>query len=642
MLKQDIHLYEFGPFRLDTSERLLLRDNMRVPLTEKAFDTLVALVSRGGRLASKEELMAEVWPDAFVEENNLDKSISAIRQALGERPSAPAYVETVRGRGYRFVAPVREGGGATVEDQRQTQDTDREAEASAPASSITGRGQTFFKSFPLILGASVMAVGLSFAVYLLLANRARQAETSAVPRSIAVLPFKPLVAGDRNESLEMGMADTLINKLGTVRAMTVRPISAVRKYTSLEQDSVAAGRELGVEAVLDGHIQRAGERVRVTVRLLRIAEGQQLWADQFDEKFTDIFAVQDRIAAHVTRSLALRLSGEEERQLARRETRNPEAYQLYLLGRYFWNKRTPDGLKKGAEYFQQAIDLDPAYALAYSGLADSYYNLGYRESVPPPEARAKSLDAARRAVALDPALAEARTSLAAALEMFEWNFAGAEQEYRKALELGPEYATAHHRYGMFLSLMGRHEEALAKLDRAQQLDPVSLAIITDIGSVYIRMRRFDEAVKQLHKAIELDPNFPTAHFLLARCYLIEGRYDEALAEAQKARALYGGDTIASRVQLGRIYALSGRRGEALSILAKLEEESRRRDVSPLALGALYSALGDKDRAFQMFEKAFEERAPGLPSNLPKPGSEQSDMSSDPRLADLRRRVGLPP
>ena len=380
----------------------------------------------------------------------------------------------------------------------------------------------------------------------------------------------------------------------------------------------------------------------MTVQLVRIADGQHLWADRFDEKFTDIFAVQDAITGQMTRSLALHLSGEEERQLAKRDTRNSEAYGLYLWGRYFWNKRTPEGLKKGAGHFQQTINLDPAYALAYSGLADSYYSLGSGEWVPAQEARTKCLEAARRAVQLDPTLAEARTSLAAALERFEWDFAGAEQEYRKALELSPEYATAHHRYGMFLALVGRYDEALAELNRARQLDPLSLAINTDTGFVLFRLRRYDQAVEQHQKTIELDPNFPNAHFQLARCYLMMRRYDEAIAEAQKARALYGGDTIPSKVQLGRIYALSGWRDEALKILAELEDESSRRHVSPVAFAALYSALGDKDRAYQMFDKAFEERATGLPGSLPAPGAEQSDSPSDPRLADLRQRIGLPP
>ena len=306
MVKQDRHLYEFGPFRLDVSERLLLRAGVRVPLTEKAFDTLVALVRRGGRLASKEELMAEVWPDTFVEENNLDKSVSAIRQALGEKASSPEYVETIRGRGYRFVARVseaRDESAGPSDGNLQARGTDREVGEMAPASPVAGARQVaedaarpvtpltrraLFKSLPFILGAGVIAVGLSVTVYFLLASRAKQAETAAAPRSIAVLPFKPLVAGDRNESLEMGMADTLIFKLSGIRGLMVRPISAVRKYTDLNQDPLAAGREQQVDAVLDASVQIVGEKIRVTARLVRVADGAVLWADKSDQQFAPL------------------------------------------------------------------------------------------------------------------------------------------------------------------------------------------------------------------------------------------------------------------------------------------------------------------------------------------------------------------
>ena len=305
-------------------------------------------------------------------------------------------------------------------------------------------GGSWRLTLPVLISA-VLAVGLSVIGYRWFASRA---ETPAEVKSIAVLPFKPLAAGDRDESLELGMADTLITRLGSLHQVVVRPISAVRGYTDLGKDPAEAGRELRVDAVLDGSLQRDRGRVRVTVRLVRVENGGTLWSGTFDENFTDIFFVQDSISARVAQSLSLRLSGEEERRLAKRDTGNAEAYLLYLKGRYFWNKRTPDGLKKGAEHFQQAIDLDASYAFAYSGLADSYFSLGSNQWVSVKEARTKGLEAARRAVHLDPALAEARTSLAAVLERFEWDFAGAEREYKKALELS-EYATAHHRYGAY-------------------------------------------------------------------------------------------------------------------------------------------------------------------------------------------------
>jgi TolB-like protein len=328
----------------------------------------------------------------------------------------------------------------------------------------------------LISVAGLLAVGLGVAVYYRLTGRAKRDDKAAALKVIAVLPFKPLASEARDESLELGMADTLITKLGALRTVVVRPISAVRRYTSLELDPVAAGKELGVEAVLDGSIQHAGERVRVTVRLMRVADGASLWTGTFDEKLSDIFAVQDAISEQVTRSLALRLSGEEERQLAKRYTNYTEAYQLYLRGRFFWNRRTVEAVRKSVEYFEQAGALDPDYALAQSGLADAYWILSSFDPAGGVELLTQSRAAALKALALDDALAEAHTSLGMVKEFYELDFTAAEREYRRAIELNPNYASAHHRYGFFLNRMERIEEAHAEFRRALELDPFSLPI----------------------------------------------------------------------------------------------------------------------------------------------------------------------
>ena len=658
MPKQDRHLYEFGPFRLDTSERLLLRDGARVPLTDKAFDTLVALVRRAGRLSSKEELMAEVWPGDFVEENNLDKSISAIRQALGEKPSAPEYVETVRGRGYRFVARVSEGAGAAAEGHSRAQVYDRRGAESATAAGDGGARQAtedkippvtplgvrgLLQPLPLILGASLMAVGLSVAGYYLLSSRARQPKTAAV-RSIAVLPFKPLAAGNRDESLELGMADTLITRLGVLHGIVVRPISAVHRYTGLGQDPAAVGRELGVDAVLDGSLQRDGERVRVTARLVRVEDGRLLWAGKFDERFTDIFAVQDAISGRVVQSLSLSLNSEQERQLAKRDTGNAEAYLLYLKGRYFWNKRTGEATRKSIEYFEQAIAVDPGYALAYSGLADAYRSLAYG-AAGGVEFFPRSKAAALKALALDDTLAEAHTSLGAALELYEWDFPGAEREYRRAIELNPGDAVAHHRYGVFLTRTGRIEEAHAELRRALELDPLSLPINADAAGPFVRSGDYERAEEQLRKAIEIDPNFPRAHYLLANLYTQMGRYEEAIAEAQKTAALnaprqQGGGAPRVGYQLAYIYAKAGRAREARQVLDELESSPDRRDSLPYFHALTYAALGEKERAFALLEKLYEIRSPELIELRHDPAWE--GLRGDPRFQDFLRRVGLPP
>src|SRR5215213_9505388 len=640
MSKQDKHLYEFGPFRLDASERLLTRAGERVPLTEKAFDTLAALVRRGGRLVSKEELIAEVWPDAFVEENNLDKSISAIRQALGEKPSAPEYVETVRGRGYRFVARVHEvrneDDGLAVEDHF---DNGAPSTALRPAQPLVARR---FRSALLISVAGLLMVALCVAVYFSLAGKSKHREAAAAPGVIAVLPFKPLASDARDESLELGMADTLITKLGALRAITVRPLSAVRKYSSLEQDPVAAGRELGVEAVLEGSIQHAGERVRVTVRLMRVADGVSLWTGTFDEKLADIFAVQDTISEQVTQSLALRLSGEQERQLAKRYTNNPEAYQLYLRGRYFWNKRTGDDIRKSVEYFEQAIALDPDYALAYSGLADAYWIVSSFDPAGGIALLPQSRTAALKALALDDTLAEAHTSLGIIKEFYELDFTAAEREYRRGIELNQNYASAHHRYGFFLNRMERIEEAHAEFRRALELDPFSLPINVDAARPFFRSGDYERAIRQLQKAIEIDPNYPRAHNVLANWYAQMGRYDEAVAEAKKAAALSAsaGDPSQGSYQLVYIYAKAGQVSEARRMLDKLERGASRRNDQLYFQALAHAALGDRERAFALIEELYRTRSLELLGLKGDPAWD--DLRGDPRFRDLLQRFGLTP
>ena len=334
-------LYDFGPFRLDPAERRLLRDGSPVSITPKCFDLLVVLVDSAGHLVTKSELMERLWPGQFVEETNLSFNISELRKALGEGQEGAQYVETVRKQGFRFVAPVRKVAAG---------------EAASTTPDVARRRHT-----PGI----VAAIGLVIVIAGVVLWMRRDTAPARDPiRTIAVLPFKPLLAGARDESLEMGMADTLITRLGAVRAVTVRPLSSVRRYTNLDVDPVATGHALGAEAVVDGSIQRAGDRVRVTVRLTRVSDGRALWNGTFDERFTDVFEVQDAISGQVTRALALRLSADETQRLNRRETVSAQAYEEYLRGRYSLGLRTEDGIRKAIESFRRAVALDPASASA--------------------------------------------------------------------------------------------------------------------------------------------------------------------------------------------------------------------------------------------------------------------------------------
>jgi TolB-like protein/Tfp pilus assembly protein PilF len=466
-------------------------------------------------------------------------------------------------------------------------------------------------------------------------TEAAGAATRTKLTSMAVLPFKPLVANDRDEYLEMGMVDVLITKLSNIRQLKVRSISTVRKYADLQQDPVAAGRELQVEAVLDGSIQRVGDRVRVTVRLLNVQDGTSLWADKFDEPFTNIFALQDSISERVAAALPLNLSGEEKARLARHYTENTEAFQLYLKGRYFWNKRTEEGFRKGIDYFSQAIRDDPNYALAYAGMSDCYALLSDSGVMTPKEGFPKAKEAATRALAIDEKLAEAHTSLGRVKRDYDWDWPGAEQEFKRAIELNPNYPSAHQWYAVYLSALGRHQEAIAEIKRALELDPLSLPVNSVTGRVLYLARQYDEAIEQSRKTIEMDPRFATAYQDLGQSYEQKGMYAEAVATFQELNKVVPGRGLAF---LARADALVGKTDEARKILAQLKERSARRYVSPYQVAMIYAGLGDKEQTLVWLEKAYQQRVWAMVFLKVEP--ELDGLRSDPRFVDLMGRVGL--
>src|SRR4030095_1773596 len=390
MSKQAKLFYLFGPFRIDVAERLLRRDGESIPLTPKAFDLLLMLVENKGHLLEKDELMKMLWPNTFVEEANLSNNISQLRKALSMDP-VHQYIETVPRRGYRFIADVTELSPTPEIASGGHPDKAHERKESIASISDASRQSTVFW-FAL---AVVALLALGPVIYYFWPKKP---VTQQPIRTIAVLPFKPLAADSSDESLEMGMADTLITRLSNLRQLIVRPASAVRKYTALDNDELAAGREQRVDAVLEGTIQKASDKIRVTVRLVRVADGALLWADQFDEKFTNLFAVQDSISERVAGALAVRLTGDEREVLTKHYTANTEAYQLYMRGRYFLNKSTEADCRRSIDYFQQAIDRDPNYALAYAGLADSYVQLGFYGLMPMNESHTRAREAASRAL----------------------------------------------------------------------------------------------------------------------------------------------------------------------------------------------------------------------------------------------------
>jgi DNA-binding winged helix-turn-helix (wHTH) protein/TolB-like protein len=592
--------YKFGPFRLDVLKRLLLRDGEVVPLTSKAFETLLALVERRGEILGKEELLSRIWPDAVVEEKNLTINISALRKTLGESPQEHRYIVTVPGRGYRFVADVQE---VADEEAGPAQESAHpvftaEAARTQPGEKIRPR---FTSSRRLILAAGVtlMALG-AVGFFWWKPSSSPMPQTGLAVRSMAVLPFKSLSAAESDEYLGLGLADALITRLGRVSQIIVRPTSAVRKFTAPGQDPRAAGRELKVESVLEGTIQRVDDRVRLTLQLISVADGRHLWAEQFDEKFTDILTVEDRISQRVAVALSLKLTGAEQSLLAKHHTENSEAHQLYLKGRYFWNKRTPEGIRKSIEFIRQATDLDPSYAAAFAGLADCYLVYPLYVGQPPGDWMQQARAAAAKALELDAALAEAHATLAFIKMLYDWDWAGAEQEFKQALTLNPNYPTAHQWYANWFSWLGRADEAIATAKRAQELDPLSLVISADLGGHLYRARRYDEAIAQFRKTLELDPTFAPARLELGQVYLQKKLWTDAIAELQQGIAL--ADESHSLPFLGYAYGVAGRQDAARQTLTRLQPRIGQRYVFRYYLALIQLGLREKMRPSPCWRK----------------------------------------
>jgi len=654
MADQSKPTYEFGRFLLDGRERVLLRDGQPVALTPKAFDTLLVLVQNGGHVLKKDELMKAVWPDSFVEEVNLAHNISVLRKTLQEKDEESRFIETVPRRGYRFVAPLkdhtREGTFTLLAERTNSTMFVEEEVLNAKLSDdeeFVSAGRTSDKihysaesgglirrvvssKYGVVIALCSILVGITALVFYIALQDPQQAAHLRI-KSIAVLPLKPIVSDGHNESLEVGMADTLITRLSSAREIVVRPLSAVRKYADSNQSPASAGRELFVDAVLDGSMQSANDRIRVTVRLTRVSDEVVLWSGKFDENLADVFTMQDSICARVTAAISLRLNTEEKTQQAKHHTENPTAYQLYLKGRYFWNKRTREGMTTAAEYFQKAINLDPNYALAYSGLADCY-SLFVRNA--PVDREARGIEAASRAVELDDSLAEAHTSLAMAWWSSGDKNPGVEAEFRRAIELNPNYATAHHWYANFM--IGRGQVMLEEIRRAHELDPLSGIINTSLGTALYYSHRYDEAVEQLNETLKL--GYVQAHSALGMVYLQQRRYQQAIAEFQMKRQFEA--EAVDDVLLVCAYAQAGLMAEARGELTKLEQlPKKKNELSSADMSIIRVAFGQKDRAIRCLEEGLEANDPDIvPFLILDPILD--NLRSDPQFADLVRRARL--
>jgi TolB-like protein/DNA-binding winged helix-turn-helix (wHTH) protein/Tfp pilus assembly protein PilF len=638
------HLYEFGPYRLDTAEQLLLRDGEPVPLTPKAFETLVALVERNGHLVEKDELMKLVWSDAFVEESNVTNNVYALRKMLGPGENGRSYIETVPKRGYRFTAPVRElsAEALVVEKRTLTRVVTEETIADAsPRETMIGVGEALDVTHApvhaeqiskwrwLLIISSTIALGIAgFFIY-----RSRTLVPPSPIQSIAVLPFKNESGNPDVDYLSDGLTESLINSLSLVSNLSVKARSTVFRYKDKTVEPQIIAAELSVQAVLTGRVVQHGDDLALYLSLVDGRNGNQLWGHRYDRKLTDLVALQNEIGHDVSQELRAKLSAGDEQKLKKGYTSNAEAYQLYLRGRYHALKRTLPETQKAISYFQRAIAIDPSYALAYVGLADAHFSSLAADRPSNdffPQARA----AAQKAIEIDDTLAAAHAQLGFITFWYDWDWAVSENLFQRALELDRDNADTHLLYAHLLSNTGRHEEALAETKRARELDPLNLRITALEGQFLIHAGRTDEALTRMQETLDMDPNYFLAHLYFSSAYIEKGMYSEAISEARRAREISGARSTYSEAFLGYALAKSGSEAEARSVLAGLLKSSADRYHIALA----YNGLGRHDEALAWLERAYAQRSPGMVFLKVEP--KWNNLRSDPRFQDLLRRMRL--
>src|SRR5579862_4000391 len=624
------NLYQFGEFSLDPQGRVLRRGQTPVALTPKAFDLLLTLIQNNGKIVTKDELMRTVWRDSFVEESNLTQTIFMVRKALDET-SDRRYILTVQGQGYRFLIPITETATQTPEIM--------------PAESVVNvRPLPDLEMHPRPAKAWKWAgIATSIAVLLIAGSAAwlwRSRHSRVQPTSkimLAVLPFDNFTGDPGQDYFSDGLTEEMISQLGNLDSAHIGVIArtSVMRYKHAQPSVPQVGSDLGVQYVIEGSVRRDSERVRITAQLIQVKDQSHLWAREYDRDLGHLLELQEEIAREVANEIEFSLSGRRPIETTSEGARLPpgaksyEAYDLYLRGRYFWNKRTGEGFRQAADYFQKAIDKDPNYGRAYAGLADTFSLMSTWYVGPQNELMPKARTAALRALELDEHLAEAHASLALIKENYDYDWEGSENEFRRAIQLNPQYATAHQWYAEFLSWQGRFREAFAESEQARQLDPLSLIIATDHASILYYTRQYESALKEYRSVLELDPNFDHARDGMNPCYLQLGRYEEAIDDINRRAELRDGPWLWA--WKAAIYGASGHAEEARAALARLEQlYGSGPDVTAKLLVA-YSRIGQKERWFELLEKAYSEHSNAVVQIKVDPMYDP--IRNDPRFQD---------
>jgi TolB-like protein/DNA-binding winged helix-turn-helix (wHTH) protein/Flp pilus assembly protein TadD len=640
----------FAFFEVDLGAGELRRHGYRIKLQEKPLLILAALLDRPGEVMTREELHRLLWPDnTFVDfDHNLNNAINKLRDSLNDSADKPRFIETLPRRGYRFLAEVeivRNGAKpesaplATLEAVRvpAVKETDvGTALPPLPAASVNSATRAgSLRALLLFAFVLISASGL-----FLVMNWKASPQTLPPHVRLAVLPFKNLTGDADQEYICDGMTEELIAHLGNLDPDNFAVIARTTSmhYKGTLSTITEIGHDLGVDYVLESSIRRVDSHIRVTTRLIEVREQRHVWAESFDQSSSDILGLQERISSAVADEIPRHLSTLRISRVHSSRPANQEAYSDYLRGRYFWNKRNREGLEKGVSYFKKAIKEDPGYALAFAGLADSYLVLG-GGYLPPHQTYQQGEAAAGAALALDNDLAAAHTSLAYFKFIDEWDWTGAEREFKRAIALDPGYATAHHWYALYLSAMGREQDAIFEIEKALELDPFSTVINSNAGAIYYQAGAYEKSVNQLHRTLELDSNFVPAHGYLGYIYEMRANYVDALAEYQKAQQI-SGERLAYAGDVGRVYALIGRKAEAQTILQQLRDTSKKHsDVSDYSLCLIYDSLGDPDRAFTWLRKSIEDRE--FTATELRYDRRIDDLRADPRFTEIRRPFNIP-
>jgi DNA-binding winged helix-turn-helix (wHTH) protein/TolB-like protein/Tfp pilus assembly protein PilF len=612
--------YDFGEFRLNLLERSLEIAGRPVPVAPKAVDVLIVLVENRGKIVEKADLMRQVWPDTFVEDNNLAFNISVLRKLFGESGASPRLIETIPKRGYRFNATERE---ATPEPEKVTPIA-QALPAPAPAIVLPPRDLRRFWRPAL---AVLLAAGALIAAW-------RLGMEPQSPRSLAVLPFRALDASSEDDSLEVGLTDALITRLTSSLSIPVRPAAAVLRYRNQPENAVAWGAALGVDAILEGTLQKHDGRIRSSVRLLRTRDGKVLYTAVFDQKMAELFRLEDALSTELAGALILRLTPVKSAS-GMRGTHDPVAYAAYLKGRYYWDLRTRESLHRALDYFHEAVRADPADALAYAGLADVYLLLPSTERIPNAGMMLLARAAAERAVSLDPGLAEPHASLGLLAMNYDLGWAAAEREFRTAIRLNPNYSTARHWYAEYLGSMGRIAESEAEFERARILDPLSAAIPADEAKIFWYDHQFEKAATLSRYSLSLDPGFTNAHLMLGAAQVGLGNCSGAMAELRPPSVVDDSDVVLA-VQVF-VAERCGFHEAALAGLAHLTGEGRVAGA-PFMVAAAYAAVGDGEHAQEWLERTVAEHEFGIVSLRSNPAFD--GIRSSPRFQQLLTRILL--